>query len=185
MKFKPHLIVLLLMLAASSHALEGWPDRIDDSGTTLTLAGRGSARYLIWRIYDAALYLPSGTGPDAVLEERTPRCLELRYRREIQASDIRRAADTVLQRQLDTTTLARLRGAIDALHKAYQDVGAGDRYRLCHAPGTPLRLYFNERLVASVSAPGVARAYFAIWLGEQAPISNALRHSLLAWREGP
>lgn len=180
--FKLILFLMLALLARPADPRENWPERIEAGGTPLYLAGLGTARYLLWRVYEAALYLPPGTTPTAALDESTPRCLELRYLREVKAADIRRTADTILARQLDADTLARLRPAVETLHRAYRDVGPGDRYRLCHLPGAPLRLYFNGRLAAEVAARDLARAYFAIWLGERAPISEDLRRRLLARR---
>lgn len=183
----PKLLMTLLMLWALSGNLQGaeypWPDQIEDQGTTLVLAGQGQARYLLWSVYDAALYLPADVKPAQALDDQTPRCLVLRYLRDLAAGDIRKAADTVLERQQDAVTLARLKPAIDTLHRAYVDVKAGDRYRLCYAPEGSVRLYLNDQLQTEISAPGLARTYFGIWLNDRSPISKPLRRSLLALGE--
>ncbi|WP_022948185.1 chalcone isomerase family protein [Methylohalobius crimeensis] len=174
--------ILLILIGKTLGAATPWPTRLDYGDHGLVLTGQGEARYLIWHVYDAALYLPAETDEKHVLDEDTPRCLVLRYGREISAEDIRTAADKILDRQADPPTLTRLAPAIETIHRAYRDVAPGDHYRLCHAPGLGTRLYFNDELQAEITLPGFARVYFGIWLGPDEPISESLRQSLLTKR---
>ena len=168
-----------LLVAGTADASRGAFDpALSLDGSRLALRGSGTAYYArIFRVYDAALYAPAGAPLSEVVAGHAPRCLVIEYRREVARDLIVTAAMTVLSRQ--GVALPALEERLDGLHGAYRDVGEGDRYTLCHAPGRDTRLLLNGKELARVRGDDFAAAYFGIWLRDGA-ISEDLRAALLS-----
>lgn len=160
----------------ASHAND-LPAQIILDGSPWARQGQGTATYLWFSVYDAALYAPAPLSPSNALEPDTARALLLSYRHKISAADIRKASNQVLQRQLSPTALSELKPALNALESAMQSVNPGDTYTLIWQPPR-LSLRFNNRSVFSIEDAALARAYFGIWLGSE-PLSDTLKAELL------
>ena len=154
---------------------------LDCGGQTLQKRGEGRMRYLLWTIYDAALYLPDDATARSVLLPSTTRCLEISYTRDVSRDAFVEAAWKVLGDQHDDATLARIRPEVDALHALFADVRKGDRYRLQWNPQTGLVLWLNGKKVGDMASSELASYYFGIWLDEPAG-APALRVKLLGDR---
>ncbi|MDG4868481.1 chalcone isomerase family protein [Guyparkeria sp. 1SP6A2] len=153
------------------------------SDTPLVLQGYGTASYLFWDVYDAALYAPPGAGAAAIASAKVPMSLVLAYHRPVAVEDIRKATWTALDRQFDAAERRAIRPKIDAIQNAMVDVGEGDRYRLDWQPERRrLVLYLNGVTRFESDDADLARAYFGIWLGEP-PLSSKLRQALLSKRD--
>ena len=153
---------------------------LDATTGALALRSTGSAYFAgVIRVYDAALYALPGADRGTLTAGTAPRCLVLAYRRAVTRDLIVEAANEVLERQ--GIEAAALGAPLDQLHAAYRDVGPGDRYRLCHAPGGKAELALNGEILAEVGGDAFATAYFGIWLRDGA-ISEPLRESLLGTR---
>ena len=156
--------------------LEAAPER-------LGLRSSGTAYYAgVIRVYDAALYAPAGSSSASVVAGTVPRCLVLAYRRDVTRDLIVEAATKVLERQ--GVASGALGAPLERLHAAYRDVRAGDRYRLCHAPGRKAELSLNGEVLAREGGDAFAAAYFGIWLRDGA-ISETLREALLSEASTP
>lgn len=148
---------------------------------SLALSGYGVATARIFfDVYAAALYLPGSTGT-APLAAETPRRLEIEYLLSIDAEDLARAANTILERQHDEATLEAFRARVNRFHAFYRDVEPGDRYAMTYRPGEGTVLTLNGTEQGRIPGGGFARIYFGIWLGEQ-PLSEDLRANLLGQR---
>lgn len=157
-------------------ALETTPER-------LALRSTGTAYYAgVIRVYDAALYAPTGSSAASVAAGTVPRCLVLAYRRDVTRDLIVAAATRVLERQ--GVAPGSLGASLERLHAAYRDVRAGDRYQLCHVPGGRAELSLNGEVLARDGGDAFAAAYFGIWLRDGA-ISETLREALLGVAGGP
>ena len=144
----------------------------------LRLHGMGLLRYrIVFKGYVAALYLPEGVSGGDALEDVTRR-LELHYFWSIAGENFGDAADQLLERELSAAQLGPLRSRIDVLHRAYRDVRPGDRYSLTYFEGVGTELRLNGELLVSIPGADFARAYFGIWLGNQA-LDDGLRDDLL------
>lgn len=151
--------------------------------TPLVLQGAGTASYLFWDVYDAALYAPPGASQTAIEAAEVPMSLVLAYHRQVAVEDIRKATWAALDQQFDAAGRAAIRPKIDAIQNAMVDVAKGDRYRLDWEPDERrLVLYLNDEPRFESHDVGLARAYFGIWLGEP-PLSDKLRQALLSQRD--
>lgn len=151
-----------------------------DIALTLTGYGVATAR-IFFDVYAAALYLPNPDEP-APLAADTSRRLEIQYLLSIEAKDLARAANTILERQHDSKTLEPIRDEIDRFHGLYRDVEPGDRYAMTYRPGVGTVLTLNGVEQGRIMGAEFARVYFGIWLGEAAPLSKELRTELLGLR---
>ncbi len=166
------------LLPAAAFGTGFAPELEDEPG--LELRGSGTASYMVWEVYDAALYAPASAGRAALRGGSQPMTLVLEYHRDVGVDGIRKAAWKALDEQHDEAAREELRPKIESLHEAMRDVGDGDRYRLDWRPDSrQLRLSLNGTTVFESEDAALARAYFGIWLGEP-PLSGALREALLA-----
>ncbi|WP_372591248.1 chalcone isomerase family protein [Guyparkeria sp.] len=159
---------------------------LDEADTTLVLTGAGTASYMIWDVYDAALYAPASAEQAAIMAAEVPMTLVLDYHRDVAVADIRKAAWKALDGQYDEASRDALRPKVETLHDAMSDVGDGDRYQLDWRPKMEtgegrLVLKLNGQTRFASDDAELARAYFGIWLGEP-PLSGKLRQALLSRR---
>ncbi len=169
-------------LAAPAYALTvqgiAFADTLQAGNGTLRLHNAALLRYMkVLKAYVAALYLPVGTAPEAVLDD-VPKRLEISYMVPIKGGDFAKGADPVLARNQGAAELERLRSRIDRLHAAYRDVKPGDRYALTYLPGRGTELTLNGTLLVVIEGADFASAYFGIWLGRE-PIDAKLKRDLL------
>jgi len=168
---------LLAATAVQADRPAGFAPALELGAERLAIRGSGTAYYArLFRVYDAALYAPAGSQVADLVDGSAPRCLQIEYRRAVTRDIIVEAADTVLRRQ--GVPVAQLQARLDRLNAAYRDVGPGDRYQLCYAPGTDTRLALNGQELIRIPGDDFAVAYFGIWLGAGA-ISEDLRSALL------
>lgn len=152
---------------------------IEFAGAELELKGTAYAYYLRWiKIYKAALYGPASVAARLLLDMQAPMCLEIHYLKPIERGIFIEAANKILQRQHTRQELQDLRARIDQLHKAYVNVGPGDRYSLCYSPKAGTTLLLNGEPRVTVEGQDFARAYLGIWLGKE-PLSESLRDELI------
>jgi len=150
------------------------------AGEALALQGSGTASYMIWDVYDAALYAPAEADEAAIVNAEVPMRLILEYHRDVGVEDIRKATWVALDKQYAGEERKRLRPKIDAIQNAMVDVTEGDRYRLDWNPAAQrLTLSLNGEIRFESDDPELARAYFGIWLAEP-PLSDKLRTALLS-----
>lgn len=147
----------------------------------LNMVGKGEIYYLGFiKVYDAALYVDTGNGSQALIDSKTSRCLKLTYDVSLGVKDFVLGAETILARQLSPEQISRLRPEIDMLHSAYRDVRKGDSYSLCYDAAQQLTtLSLNDTKLVAVPSKDLAEAYFGIWLGAVQPIDEKLRDRLL------
>ena len=157
-------VCLLLMLSVTVQANEA--DRLRQAGFPaqshgLALKNQVVLTYLWADVYAAALYAPAETPAKPAWEQQRALRLELYYFRDIERSDVIKAANTTLKRQ---QVDARLKPEVDKLHARFRDIYKGDRYALDFRPGRGLSLEINGETVFSSSDDELARAYLGIWL---------------------
>ena len=172
---------LLLMLSATVQASEA--DRLKQADFPaqfheLAVKNQAVLVYLWADVYAAALYAPANLSTRQAWDQLKDLRLALYYFRDIDRSDVIKAATTALERQQTAATLARLKPELDQLHARFRDIRSGDRYALDFRPGRGLNLEINDQVVFSSRNDELARAYLGIWLAPKG-LSDSLRNSLL------
>lgn len=154
--------VFLLMLSSLANA-------------NLTEVGAGTARWGIFKVYEAQFFTENNSTLEQALSERTSARLELCYARDLSVENFIEGA----QQSLPERLTADLQQAVDRLHAAYQPVKQGDCYHLDFQPEQGTRLILNGKTLVQIDTPGFKALYFGIWLGKQ-PLSESLKRNLIA-----
>ncbi|WP_297837215.1 chalcone isomerase family protein [Pseudomonas sp.] len=179
------LVCLLLLLSPTVSANSAdrlkeaaFPTQLSNQSPALERKGQGVLTYLWADVYAAALFNePSVTAEQAFSEQRA-QCLELYYFRDIDRSDVIKAADATLARQQSKDTLTRLKPDLDQLHASFQDIQRGDRFALSFTPARGMSLERNGKVIFNSANTELARVYFGLWLAPDG-LSKKLRNSLL------
>jgi hypothetical protein len=143
--------------------------------TSWQTLGEGTARWGLFKLYDATLSAPNGIRADKLLADDTPLKLTLCYTRRLTAENFIDGANHVLSKQPMSDVL---RDAVEQLHQAYRPVEKGDCYVLQHDPEQGTRLVLNQQTLITITEPEFKALYFGIWLGDK-PLSNTLKDNLL------
>ena len=175
--------IFLPVSVAHSAEIEGvrFPEQLQMGEAQLQLRGAGLLRYrVVIKAYVAALYLDPSTRSEDALGE-TARRLEIEYFWPIPAHRFAEATIDGMSRNVDSETLERLEGRIEAFNEFYEDVESGDRYSITYVPGRGTELALNGEPRGIGEGADFAAALFAIWLGPD-PLDAKLRRKLLAQR---
>jgi len=165
--------------AAAAELVEGvsFPELHETRWGELRLTGTGLLRWYFLDAYVAALYLEPGQPAMEVLSD-VPKRLVIEYFHGIDAEDFARATIDRVLANVGEAEFERLRPGIEELNALYRDVRPGDRYALTYVPGVGTELSLNGQALGTVSGSALARAVFAIWLGE-VPLDRELKAELL------
>lgn len=140
------------------------------------LFGAGRLRYLLWDVFDAALWTPPGFRGAQFSDHAF--ALELRYLRQISGTALVESSLKEMRR-VGSLDSAKEAAWTQAMQIAFADVQAGDRITGVNRPGDGTRFFFNGRLRGAVDDAAFARAFFGIWLGAGTS-EPRLRSALLA-----
>ncbi len=146
-----------------------------------SLSKIGEYRYvyrMFFRIYDAALYSPTNSSNQDILNADTSFSIQFRYLRSIDKSIILESSAKLLQKNLSEKELHQIQKRVLRLNAAYRSVDVGDRSSLTYIPGKGTTLHINDEEITTIEGQDFAALYFRIWLGEQ-PISQSLKGHLL------
>lgn len=149
---------------------------------SMELHGQGTARYLGFiKVYDAYLFTGKPVAPDRVMDNDVSKCLKIEYAVSMSVDNFIEGANTVLERQYNELQLSEFYSEINALHQKYRAVEKGDTYILCYDDSKNLiTMALNEEKLLAITSRNFAKLYFGIWLGEEKPLDETLRNSLLA-----
>ena len=153
-----------------------------------SLSSMGEYRFvyrMFFKLYDVALFsdAPELTDADSLLNGRNRVHLEFDYLRKIDKSIILKFSKSIIPKNISEAEYESIILRVATINDAYRTVGKGDRSALSFVPGQGTTLWINEEPVITIPGADFARLYFRIWLG-QAPISEAMRNSLLSKTEG-
>ncbi|MCG6892748.1 MAG: chalcone isomerase family protein [Desulfobacteraceae bacterium] len=171
------LMIAFVSAAGASPALGKFSGSIQAGDRELVLRGQGLMRYLIFDLYNAALYLPENLPAEKALED-VPKRLEAEYLRSLKKSDFNRSVHEYIVRNAGQQQYESLLPAIREHNALYRDVSAQDRYALSYVPGEGTTLELNGRPLGTVGGAAFASALFSIWLGDD-PIDADLKRQLL------
>jgi hypothetical protein len=157
------------------------PDARFVDGTTMRLNGIGVRTYSLLRIpiYVAGLYLerPSNN-PDAILHSTSRKLLEIRFLRDVDADEARKAWRDGLESNckspcsLDPSDVKRFLSAVPSMHK-------GDETTLLFTPrGVEFKI--NGASIGVIADLHLAEIILATFIGPEPPTAR-LKHELLGW----
>jgi hypothetical protein len=111
------------------------------------------------------------------LADRAKR-IEVEYLRSFKGEDFGPATVKMMEKNVDKTTIEKLRQQIDYHNSLYEDVEPGDRYALTYIPGRGTELSLNGKPKGIIEGADFANALFSIWIGQQ-PIDESFKRQIL------
>jgi len=165
---------------AASCADVTFPDSVKLGNAALVLNGLGLRKATMFevRVYVAGLYLPQkSTDPGQILGANRPWRLELRFVRNVGASDIRDAWQEGFEKSAPGK-VASLQSRIDALKAAMADFKVGQSLVFANDPATGVGVEVNGAAGRPIEGADFAAALLAIWLGPKPP-NDDLKSGLL------
>jgi len=164
--------ILGLPLNAAAGVVVPLPERAAAQVQGLHLLGAGHLDWLLFSVYDAALYVSGST-----YTPEEPFALAIRYEREFSSAQLAR---TSLKEMLRLNPDARAHEADWAreLEKAFPSVKSGDVLVGLCVPGRYTEFFFNGKPYSRIDDPSFGPAFFSIWLSPKTPVPQ-LRKALL------
>jgi len=136
------------------------------------LTGSGELRWFSLQIYSAALW--SSTTP---FDASQPFALELTYARHITSARlVQTSIDEIRRLSGQRYTEQQYRRLQDVLEHTFTDVKEGDQLIAVFLPGQGCRFYSRSQLLAQVSDPDFAQAFFSIWLDPRSQDAQLRKH---------
>jgi hypothetical protein len=130
------------------------------------LVGQSHYRFMLWRVFDAALWTGSGD-----FSWRRPFALTLTYRRAFSAEALAdRSIEEMARRGFAGAAALRPR-----LIECFADVAPGDRITGVSESASRARFFHNGAERCAIERPGFTRAFFGVWLEGQGAFSARLR----------
>lgn len=161
------------------------PDSVQAGTTALTLNGMGirKATFVKVHVYVAGFYLPAKSGSaDAILRADQPWHLQLRFVRDVGASDIREAYREGFEKAAGSS-FAALKQRVDDMNAKMVDFQKGHDLSFSHEPGKGTILNVNGRAYPAIAGADFASALLKVFIGPEPP-NEELKTGLLGGRCG-
>jgi hypothetical protein len=181
------LAAVALIALSVAHAADrdgvSMPDMRVVNGTQMHLNGIGLRTFSVLgiRIYVAGLYLERRSdNPDAILHSPETKLLDIRFLRDVDAEDARKAWEESFEQNckapchLDPHDEQRFLAAVPSVRK-------GDDSTLLFTP-SGVHVTFNSRLMGDIADPHFAELMLATFIGSVPPTPR-LKRELLGFRD--
>lgn len=137
--------------------------------------GSGRLSFLIWDVYDAALY-----APNKIYQSNQPFALKLSYLIDLKGKDIARRSVEEMQKQGFVDEL-QLRKWQEAMEEIFPDVKEGNTITGIRDEQGHALFYLDNKFIGSVNEENFTNKFFAIWL-DQKTSEPGLRVKLLGMK---
>jgi hypothetical protein len=170
---------LLTLSVAQAADLESvfMPDTRVVDGTQMRLNGIGLRTFSVLGIHVAGLYLEQRNGgPDTILHSQERKLLHIRFLRDVDAEDARKAWQESFEQNcqapcyLDPRDLQRFLAAVPSV------LGGDDSTLLFTSRG--VHITFNGRLMGNIPDPRFAELMLATFIGREPPTPRLKRELL-------
>ena len=135
------------------------------------LVGEARLKVLLWKVYDSALYTPSGRWLGA-----GPYQLSLTYLRDIPVEQLIKETRKAWGEQ--NRVHPEQENWLQALAEMWPDISAGDNLVFGVGAEDQNQFWFNGQSIGGIDHPDFAAFFGGIWLSEDSP-RPALRASLI------
>ena len=168
-----YVLLLALLLCFQTATANELPHTVINISTSpLEKVGAGTYRKLGFTVYSATLW-----APERNWTPKKPYALQLKYKISLSKSTM---METIMDniREQNVADDAKLEKWETKLGKVLNGVKANDEIVCLYNPGQPSQFYLNSKKIADISDQKLSRAFFNIWLGENA--DKDLQAKLLA-----
>jgi hypothetical protein len=164
-------IVLMTMIAnlswaQSSTLSDGW-----------LLKGRAVKKFLTFRVVTVELYTLGTVAAENVLEDVSKKIV-VNYHVNIPKHELDRATIKGIERNVNTQELKKLFDRVEQINSYYPSVKAADQIIITYLPQVGTRVDVNGTFKGIVPGKDFAKAFFAIWIGEN-PVDKQAKRQLL------
>ncbi|UCH81277.1 MAG: chalcone isomerase family protein [Nitrospiraceae bacterium] len=177
-------IMIPMILLWNSGELSGaeingvyFEDMITEGNEVLRLRGAGLLKWLFFKVYVAALYVPEDVSNGNVLEDK-PKKMVFHYLTDMTSEQFAESGEKLLEKNASQDELFQIKGKLEKIHNMYRDVKKGGRYSLTYFPDKGTELALNDEVLGVIEGYDFASIYYRIWLGEN-PVSENLKYALL------
>jgi hypothetical protein len=153
-------------------------ETVDVGGRTLRLNGAGLRTRWFFKVYVAALYLPTpARSTEEALAPESPRAFVMQFLRDVSREKLVAALDQGFRTnagekaQSAAPQIARLLEVVKSMH-------AGDRLTFTYEPGRGSTVTMTDGTVAHFDGRDFADAFLLLWLGPRPP-RQELKRALL------
>ena len=143
----------------------------------LKIRGDGLLKWLFFKVYRVALYLPPDVPSEKALDN-VPKIMVFHYLVNMTTEQFAQAGENFLVKNASEYELSLIKTELDAIHDMYRDVKKGERYSLSYLPGRGTELALNGEVLGLIEGYDFAAIYFRIWLGDN-PVDDEMKHKLL------
>ena len=150
-------VAIVYMYSASAMAVEHF---ISKHVPEAQLVGEGRYNYLMWNVYDAALYAPNG-----LWYANQPYALSLSYRMDLEGKDISERSIKEM-RDIGCNDEAKLKTWQQQMDAIFPNVDETITLTGIRAANGSTLFYRNSAYIESIDDPEFAPCFFGIWLHE-------------------
>ena len=147
-------LLLIALLAFSSNPTQA------ESLPELPLRGEATFKYMLWKVYDAALYAEDDSFN---YETSRPFVLSLNYLRDFRGENIVKETRKQLERQ-ETVSASDIDAWLEELRALLPDVAKNDTITLHVDTDSHSHFYFNEEHLGTITDKDFSEHFSAIWL---------------------
>jgi hypothetical protein len=174
---KPILLLVLFVFllsvtsVASAATLAGvnLPDTVQAGGKTLLLNGLGLRTKFVVKVYVAGLYLEQkSSDANAVLKSDGPKRLVMHFMRDVSKKQMADAFEDSFDNN-SPDAKKTMKGDIDRLLGALEDLKEGNEMAFTYVPGTGTTMSVNGKDKLTIAGPAFAPVLFSVWLGPKPP----------------
>jgi long-chain acyl-CoA synthetase len=175
---------LLSISVVNAAEVEGYkfPERVQLDGTELVLNGAGVRIYSAFRVYVAALYLPTRKGDgEAILRENQPSRVSLHFLRELTPEQITTSINDALRDTLTTEQRAPLERRLKDFGSILETLPVlkkGARIVIDYVPKAGTTIRVNGETKGSILGADFNQALLRTWIGER-PKDTRLKAAML------
>lgn len=180
-----HAVTLFLAIALAAAAAEkegvAHPDEVEVNGKKLVVNGLGvrEATMFSVNVYVAALYVVEKTNDASkILDADEEKMLCLKFVRDVEKGDITEAWQDGFENNNDDDVVEKIQSRIDQLNGWMTDIKDKESLTFTYIPGKGLEVKVKDEVKGTIEGWDFARAFFAIWLGEDPP-NEGLKTGLL------
>jgi len=178
------MLMVPLIMCIHSSELHGaeikgvyFEDTLTEGNEALSFRGGGLLKWLFFKVYVAALYLPEDVSNGNVLDNK-PKKMIFHFFSDMTAEQFAESGEALLQKNATQDERSQIKEKLEAIHDMYRDVKKGERYSLTYLPGKGTELALNDEVLGVIDGYDFAAIYYRIWLGDN-PVSEGLKYALL------
>ncbi len=147
--------------------------------SSLNLFGLGIKKFLMMKVFVAALYLPELGKEKDPLAADMPKHLEVEYLVSIPGYKLSNFTIEYMKRNATKKEFALLVDKINIMKKFFVNLKPGDRYALSYEPGVGTKFLYNGELQGIIPGEDFSRVLFSVWFGEK-PFDRNLKRQMLS-----